>query len=226
MILQNTASQTQIHPLLSNKHPVSHIIVLHHNKSAIQSKENAAFQHNISPRSNRNKSYIAQGNHRDPAAQTRNRNGRVALGRAAVANLHTRTKHLVSHKKHVSPFCITQKHPSNKRNKSITWPYALPPQQDTAPPIDSAHECNCKTQRHKHPFVSSSQLNIPRHTSSCFNITRAQSNQKKTLCSNTTYRPEAIATNLTPPKAIIATPLPKPETETGVLRWVKLPSPT
>jgi hypothetical protein len=36
----------------------------------------------------------------------------------------------------------------------------------------------------------------------------------------------AIATILNPSNAIISTPLPKPETETGVLRCVELPSPT
>jgi hypothetical protein len=36
----------------------------------------------------------------------------------------------------------------------------------------------------------------------------------------------AISTNLNPSNAIILTPLPKTETETGVLRLVVLPSPT
>ena len=36
----------------------------------------------------------------------------------------------------------------------------------------------------------------------------------------------AIATILNPSNAIISTPLPKPETETGVSRCVELPSPT
>ncbi len=44
--------------------------------------------------------------------------------------------------------------------------------------------------------------------------------------SRTTDGPEAIITHLTVPKAIMATPLPKPETPTGVLRWIVLPSPT
>jgi hypothetical protein len=79
--------------------------------------------------------------------------------------------------------------------------------------------------RHKHPSITSSQFHIPYHSSSNHNITKAQISQQHWHRCTTTNGPEAMTTLLTLPKATIATPLPKPETATGVLRWIVLPSP-
>jgi hypothetical protein len=89
--------------------------------------------HNKRPQSNHSKSYNAQSNHHDAAVQTRNSHGRVSIGPAAVAELHTKTKHRQPQKHHATA-------PLKNKTTSITWPQAFDPQHDTAPPLDSAQE--------------------------------------------------------------------------------------
>jgi hypothetical protein len=123
----------------------SHITQLHITTSQQRNPKictaQAPLSHNKRPRKNHNTSHIfhitsSHSNHGDAAAQARNSHGRVALDRAAVADLHEKN---TSSAKNMSP-PATNNSSVKKAEASITWPYSLYPQHDTAPPIDSAHE--------------------------------------------------------------------------------------
>jgi hypothetical protein len=151
-----------------------------------QSNTQWPLSHKHQARSTRNQSYIAQSNHRNAAAQS---------GRGAVAKLHRQTRR----QKHgTRPRRNTVTQPSNykKHCKRITLPKLFDPQQDTAPPLETAHERYCKTTRHclqcpppHTPQYTSTNIKPPRHHN--------PNSQTHSGRSHTSTRHAALATNLT-----------------------------
>ena len=64
-------------------------------------------------------SYIAQSNHRNAAAQSGNRHGRVSIGGGAVAKLQKENE-TPSARKRASPAPANS--PIKSKKRSITWP--------------------------------------------------------------------------------------------------------
>jgi hypothetical protein len=114
-------------------------------KSTQNIKPKTAAATNTATQQPQTRSYPTQSNHRNSAAKSNNTNRRKSIGCSVVANLH-KTQHKSSAATPRAPRNSQQ--PPQKQQQCITWPLPFLPQHDTAPLLDNAQECACKTSRH------------------------------------------------------------------------------
>jgi hypothetical protein len=144
MCLQNITSHPHA-PFSRNNVPHPHNNQSQKRKinTKYQTKNSISIQHCNAAAATR--SYIAQSNHRNSAAQSSNTNRRKSIGCSVIANLH-KTQHKSSAATPRAPRNSQQ--PPQKQQQCITWPWPFHPQHDTASMLDNAQECACKTSRH------------------------------------------------------------------------------
>jgi hypothetical protein len=171
-------------------------------------------------------SYLAQSNHRNAAAQSGNRHGRVSIGGGAVAKLQKQNE-TPSARERAPP--APGSSPLKSKTRSITWPLPLYPQHETPPLLDTAQECSCKP-RVTCPFplprtFPTFRLSLT-HPSHFTTTQHVKQKPNADLSQASIKHTQESQSCLTEPKATMATPLLNPVTGTGVYLSVVVPSPS